>query len=723
MNEISPKVSIVLPTYNGASRIKQSIDSCLNQTYKNVELIIVDDGSFDETPRIIRSYKDPRIKYIRHKKNAGLPNALNTGFANADGNYLTWTSDDNQYLPTAIEEMVKFLEKNKAVDLVYADYWAHYLGTENKELRKMPDVLNLAIDNNVGACFLYTRRVYENVGNYDPKYRLVEDYEYWIRVSKKFRVAHYPRPLYIYGEHSKSLKSTRHSSILLLTTILRYENNYLSFPEFEKAFYESYSSIFGDKFSDAGSPKKILFYFQNILKISRISFRLCLLCFLLLFRMFVWAYAWTFFVKFMLYPLEYADFFFFFRLKSSQFKVTNGKKNILCIVPHIVPGGADQVIFNIAKVTNAEKFNFHIVTSSMTKNEWQDKFKKHFLNVITPMKRTKSIYYKYFQQLIKKLNIDIVLITNSTVGYEYLPQLKSEFTHVKTIDLLHAEGHPPIRIEQFAPYIDKRICISHRLKNYMIRKYQISGIDNKYIERLQVVHNGIDTREFNPNIQVKSKFKLRFSIPENVPVISFIGRFYSEKKPLLFVKIAKNVVARSPAELKFVMAGDGLEFNKVTAMIKNYGLEEHFVLTGMLDSVAELLKDTYILLVVSRNEGIPLVVLEAMSMGVPVISTDVGAISEVLERNGTNGFLIDVDENTVESFTSKILGLLQGKTNYCTLAEKARETISSKFTLQVMGKQYQSIFDELVEEQGNKKNLETSECQNAMGTSNKYQSG
>ena len=114
LNQGSPKVSIVLPTYNGAKYIRQCINSCLNQTYNNIELIIVDDGSKDETPDIIKSYKDERIKYIMHARNLGLPYALNTGFRNAVGEYLTWTSDDNYYTKKAIETMLSFIkDKNQ----------------------------------------------------------------------------------------------------------------------------------------------------------------------------------------------------------------------------------------------------------------------------------------------------------------------------------------------------------------------------------------------------------------------------------------------------------------------------------------------------------------------------------------------------------------------------------------------------------------------------------
>ena len=98
----NPKVSIVLPTYNGARYLKSSVESCLNQTHKNIELVIVDDCSTDETPDIVRSYNDPRIRYVRNETNQRLPRSLNIGFALATGDYLTWTSDDNEFLPHSI---------------------------------------------------------------------------------------------------------------------------------------------------------------------------------------------------------------------------------------------------------------------------------------------------------------------------------------------------------------------------------------------------------------------------------------------------------------------------------------------------------------------------------------------------------------------------------------------------------------------------------------------
>ena len=89
----NPLVSIVLPTHNGARYLEQAVQSCLDQTYRNWELIIVDDASTDETPALIARLvaADSRIRSIRNEVNQKLPGALNTGFAQARGEYLTWT--------------------------------------------------------------------------------------------------------------------------------------------------------------------------------------------------------------------------------------------------------------------------------------------------------------------------------------------------------------------------------------------------------------------------------------------------------------------------------------------------------------------------------------------------------------------------------------------------------------------------------------------------------
>jgi glycosyltransferase involved in cell wall biosynthesis len=207
-----PLVSIVLPTYNGSRYLEQSIRSCFGQTYWNWELILVDDCSTDETPAIIERFvrEDPRVSSVRHKRNRRLPAALNAGFARSKGEYLTWTSDDNLYEPTALELMVRFLEDNPSTGLVYCDErWIAPDG-EDRWLWRKDGPEGLPVENYVNACFLYRRAVYEAVGEYDPTMVLAEDYDYWLRVAKQFPIAHLSGAApYRYRWHPNSLTCSR----------------------------------------------------------------------------------------------------------------------------------------------------------------------------------------------------------------------------------------------------------------------------------------------------------------------------------------------------------------------------------------------------------------------------------------------------------------------------------------------------------------------------------
>lgn len=196
----SPLISIVLPTHNGTRYLEAAVESCIGQTYLNWELILVDDASSDATPEIIARFnaRDSRIRAIRHERNQRLPAALNSGFALARGEYLTWTSDDNLYRPRALQEMLSFLDANRDVGFVYADYTLIDEAGKASIRIKAGDAHELAVTNPVGACFLYRREVYERLGGYAEDMFLVEDYEYWIRVSCEFKIAPLHTDLYLY---------------------------------------------------------------------------------------------------------------------------------------------------------------------------------------------------------------------------------------------------------------------------------------------------------------------------------------------------------------------------------------------------------------------------------------------------------------------------------------------------------------------------------------------
>ncbi len=215
--DAGPAVTIVLPTYNRADLLPQALASCLAQTLDDLEVIVVDDGSTDRTADVVEAVcaRDPRVRPLR-RPHEGLVRALNVGFREARGRYLTWTSDDNLYDRDALAVMVGALEAHPDVGLVYADQ--RIIDAEGKVLHETSGVEPETLDaraRGIGGCFLYRRAVYEAVGEYSEEDAFSEDYEYAMRIGRSFRLLRVPRVLYSYRLHPRSL-TTRHGTEAIL---------------------------------------------------------------------------------------------------------------------------------------------------------------------------------------------------------------------------------------------------------------------------------------------------------------------------------------------------------------------------------------------------------------------------------------------------------------------------------------------------------------------------
>jgi glycosyltransferase involved in cell wall biosynthesis len=202
-------VSIVLPVYNQAHYLPTSLESVLAQTYPHYELIVVDDGSTDATADVLVDYQQRYAFTVITQENHGLPCALNAGFAQARGDYLTWTSSDNVMLPDMLAVLVQALGEDPSVGLVYADRYLMDEGGRDLGRFNTPDYdpYLLLHANLVHCCFLYRRECMARVGGYDPEFIYGEDWEYWIRISQYSRMKHVPQALYRYRLHSTSMTS------------------------------------------------------------------------------------------------------------------------------------------------------------------------------------------------------------------------------------------------------------------------------------------------------------------------------------------------------------------------------------------------------------------------------------------------------------------------------------------------------------------------------------
>lgn len=201
-----PLVSIVLPTLDGERFIATSIASCLAQTYRHLELLVIDGGSTDDTLRIVESFDDPRIRLVRQPGNDDrLPGALNLGFESARGELFTWTQDDDLYAPEAIATLVEGLERHPEAGMAYGGtVLVDETGQVVRAASPEPPA-RLLQTNPIGHSFLYRRSVADAVGPYDPSFFMAEDVHYWMRVHRLFPIVRLDGDLCFHRLHPGSL--------------------------------------------------------------------------------------------------------------------------------------------------------------------------------------------------------------------------------------------------------------------------------------------------------------------------------------------------------------------------------------------------------------------------------------------------------------------------------------------------------------------------------------
>lgn len=206
-----PKVSVIIPAYNSMKYLPETLESALNQSFQDFEVIVVNDGSSDETAEWVSQLTDPRIKLIS-QENQGLSGARNTGIENASGEYLAFLDADDCWESTKLEKQVLTLEDNPEVGLVYT--WVALVnesGTPTGRIFKNyaeNDVLENLIEHNIvecGSVAMVRRQCFENCGVFDRDLRsFVEDWDMWLRIASRYPFKVIKQPLVYYRQHSNS---------------------------------------------------------------------------------------------------------------------------------------------------------------------------------------------------------------------------------------------------------------------------------------------------------------------------------------------------------------------------------------------------------------------------------------------------------------------------------------------------------------------------------------
>jgi len=234
MREKTPTVSVIIPTFNRAHLIGRAIKSVLNQTYQDFEIIVVDDGSTDNTQEIVKGFRDKRIRYIRHKKNTGAAAARNSGISASFGKYIGFQDSDDKWLPEKLEKQIKVMDGSLSkIGYVYSDMW-HVHRTGRKQYWPSPTIVEGKIVNEHSldyqvfqlgiVAILIKRECFEKVGIFDERFPRLIDLEFFIRLAKQFDSYHIKEPLVQFYETNGISSNEENHSIARILLLEKYYN-------------------------------------------------------------------------------------------------------------------------------------------------------------------------------------------------------------------------------------------------------------------------------------------------------------------------------------------------------------------------------------------------------------------------------------------------------------------------------------------------------------------
>jgi glycosyltransferase involved in cell wall biosynthesis len=367
---------------------------------------------------------------------------------------------------------------------------------------------------------------------------------------------------------------------------------------------------------------------------------------------------------------------------------------MLFIIPWMVVGGADRVNLDLATHLDKTLFSLHFLTTSPSDNPWADRFSEFSQNLLhLPQLVYPENYLHFLLSYIGLAHIKTVLISNSLVGYQAAAAIKQHYPDVQVLDLLHGEGGQhenggfPRLSQPYEGHLDRRIVVTEYLRNLLLREYHTDA------NRIIVIRNGIDAVKVAPDRIPRGRYRNHLGLRRGDFVLTYLGRFALEKHPELVLSIARRVLQEAPAApLHVVMAGDGpLAPDLRRTLADSPGLANRVHLPGYVHDPEHLLVDSDVLILTSEAEGLPLVALEAMSLGVPVLASAVGGLPELI-THGRDGYLVDYSAMLPGRAAELLTNLMKNPMEARSLSLAARRTIIERFSMERMVSEYERIF-------------------------------
>lgn len=608
MQESIPTISVIMPVYNAEKYLAIAIDSILNQTFQDFELIIIDDASTDDSLNIIYrfSQKDSRIKLIKNNENQGISNTLNKGIELSKGGFIARMDADDIALPQRFEKQIKFLNMYPESAGVFA--WIELIDEHNQKIGVWEaDRLNNThqeIKNYLskGNCLAHPTAMFRQYilkkNNYSKvNWNGQEDYFLWLNLSQQdYILSKIPEVLLQYRKHSQAV-----------------------------------TNCFYFKTQNPDYQVRKIFLKQNLGKYF--------------FSFFYWRVFFQFLVNYyrinlnpslqiLNYRVKKIYFLFFLFSKPEWWKFllkwffSNKEGHLYLFFPRYCIGGAEKVHLEIVKALKPQKTIIFFTRlpdlGTGLKKEFEANVTIFFdIGKILTISYAKDWVIKLIIRRLKRDKNPIVFGALSIFFYDLLNYIP---TNTKAIDLIHSLGG---EIEDYSQnkisFLNVRLTLNEMVKNQLIKhSYQDPKL-KIYQDRIKLIplykEEDIDYH--------KDKKK-----DKNFTVI-YVGRDGAEKRLYLIDKIAEKSQELA-INVDFILVGN----------IKSISEKNCKIISEISDY--QLLKDIYqesdVFLLLSEREGLPLSLCEAMLNGLVPICTNVGAISSII-KHSENGFLIDDIEN------------------------------------------------------------------------------
>lgn len=683
------RVSVVLPVFDQAALLPDAIESVLAQTYRDLELIVVNDGSRDGVERVLDRYADhPRVVVLT-QPNQKLPSALNSGFAVATGEWLTWTSADNLMLPRQLEVLVGHLRGRPDLAMVYSDYQAidgdgrpladPAFRPQDQDPRdpsrmRLPravttDNLLRSGDNFIGASFLYRRDAARLLGPYAEDTFGGEDYDYWLRMHALFGIGHVAEVLYRYRVHENSLNAraralriadavarlrARHEARLAaLAAPVAWRCAGVAVPGVRQAGPGEPCDVSvqllsrRDDAAPAGAPPgpealRICVVDRPVEALDRAE--LAAFDLLLTREPAAQALAGRWFPEraFLLDPA--ADAALLARVAAYRLfekrQVPPPRHPPARIYPVSAPlrvglqaeglevGGLEQVVADLALNLPRQRVRPTVLVHARAPGAIGARLREAGVEVVVTGGDERRL-----ARAVEERGLQVVSLHYSVAGARDLGRRGVASVYTAHNAYVWLEGPERARRAAALRGMDLVVAVSTPVERYV---EEVFGVDAR---RVRVIPNGLDPR----GLDASPASRAALGAGARDPVFLQVGRFAREKLQGVTVEAFRRIAAELPGA-HLVLAGapaDAAYAAEVADAIRRAGLgaRVHVIGDAGRAEVAGLLRAADCLVQPSLVEGWSVAVMEAMYHGLPLVLTDVGSAREVI-RGGDIGIVL-----------------------------------------------------------------------------------